>query len=231
MSQTSEFSNCLAAADSDPSRARGINHIRQSVSSRRLAHVAALSATLEQPDVATLNDSVHSWHQPPCAPTQIVPGLFQGGTEDHDVLSLPGRDFRRRGSFPFDVVVTLYASAQPAPWGVEELRFGFLDSALVGGEIDTVIRAARFAFERWLDGADVLIRCQAGMNRSGLVTALVLMMAGLEPRAAITLIRQQRGASCLFNEHFVTWLVESGPAAIGASVHANAHVPPCREAA
>lgn len=185
-----------------------------SASIERLSHIDALAAWLERPTLDELNAGGCGWHQPPYEPTMIVPGLHQGGTQDHDVLSVPGRDFRRRGSYPFDVVVTLYASAQPAPWGVEELRFGFLDSALVGGEIDTVIRAARFAFERWLDGAQVLVRCQAGMNRSGLVTALVLMMAGLDPRAAITLIRQRRGDSCLFNEHFVAWLVEHGPDAV-----------------
>jgi hypothetical protein len=66
----------------------------------------------------------------------------------------------------------------------------------------------RFAHDRWLAGAQVLIRCQSGMNRSGLFTSMLLVMAGLTPGQAITRIRQQRGPGCLFNEHFVTWLVE-----------------------
>lgn len=180
------------------------------VAAGRLAHVAALAHTVPEPSAAHLLASVDLWGQPEYAPTQIVPGLHQGGTEDHDVLSRRGEDFRGRGGYPFDTVITLYASAQPVPWGVEELRFGFLDSTLDGDDIDTVIRAARFAFERWLDGAEVLVRCQAGMNRSGLVTALVLTMAGLSPAQAITLIRRERGESCLFNEHFVRWLLEDG---------------------
>ena len=173
----------------------------------RLAVVAALAATLPQMTVDELIAGVDHWHQPPYAPTEIVPGLYQGGTEDHDVLSRAGDDFRLRGSYPFDTVITLYASAQPVPWGVEELRFGFLDSTLGIGEAGTVIRAARFTFDRWLAGAEVLIRCQAGMNRSGLVTALTLTMAGLTPAQAITQIRLQRGPGCLFNQHFVQWLV------------------------
>lgn len=176
--------------------------------SARLDAVAALAACLPHLSLEQLLDGPDRWQQPPYAPTQIVPGLHQGGTQDQEVLSQPGDDYRRRGSYPFDTVITLYASAQPAPWGVEELRFGFPDAALQGPEADTVVRAARYAHDRWLSGAEVLIRCQAGMNRSGLVTALVLMMAGLTPGQAITRIRQQRGASCLFNEHFVTWLVE-----------------------
>ena len=67
----------------------------------------------------------------------------------------------------------------------------------------------------WLDGAEVLIRCQAGMNRSGLVTALVLVMAGLTPAQAVALIRRQRGSARLFNQHFVTWLVNPAETAVG----------------
>ncbi len=179
--------------------------------SARLDVIADLTAALPHPTVEQLLAGLDDWHQPPYAPTEIVPGLHQGGTEDDDVLSVPGDDYRQRGRYPFDTVITLYASAQPAPWGVEELRFGFLDA----DEIDTVLRAARFAHARWRDGAQVLIRCQAGMNRSGLVTALVLVMAGLTPAQAITRIRQQRGPGCLFNTPFVTWLVEHATRAVG----------------
>ena len=49
----------------------------------------------------------------------------------------------------------------PAEWGVEELRFGFPDSALHGEDIHRVIRVARWAHERWTAGDRVLIRCQA----------------------------------------------------------------------
>jgi hypothetical protein len=183
--------------------------------SARLDAIADLAAALPHPSVEQLLAGLDDWHQPPYAPTEIVPGLHQGGTEDHDVLSVPGDDYRQRGWYPFDTVITLYASAQPAPWGVEELRFGFLDATLDTAEIDTVLRAARFAHARWRDGAQVLIRCQAGMNRSGLVTALVLVLAGLTPAQAITRIRQQRGPGCLFNTHFVTWLVEQATTALG----------------
>ncbi|MDQ1249161.1 MAG: hypothetical protein QG597_3535 [Actinomycetota bacterium] len=75
------------------------------------------------------------------------------------------------------------------------------------------MRAARFAYQRWTAGDAVLVRCQAGMNRSGLVTALVLVMSGLTPGQAVTLIRVQRSPGALFNEHFVTWLVDHGQAA------------------
>ncbi len=181
----------------------------------RRANVDNLAATLPDPSLTTLLRTVDLDVWPGYAPTELTPGLHQGGTEDYDVLSRRGNDFRRRNDYPFDTVVTLYASAQPVPWGVEELRFGFLDSRLEGDDIATVIRAAKFAHQRWLEGAEVMIRCQAGMNRSGLVSSLVLILAGLTPGQAITLIRQQRGASCLFNEHFVVWLMERAEDALG----------------
>lgn len=177
-----------------------MNDFRQQCIDSLSAHTPQLS----------LQDLLHrSGHSdwPEYAPTEIVPGLYQGGTEDDDVLSIPSDDFRRRGRYPFDTVITLYASAQPVPWGVEELRFGFLDAGLDRADVTTVVRAARFAHQRWADGATVLIRCQAGMNRSGLITALVLMQAGLTAGQAITVIRDQRGKACLSNANFVRWLV------------------------
>jgi len=111
-------------------------------------------------------------------------------------------------------VVTLYAWAQPVDWEVEELRYGFGDGALHGEDITRVLRAAAWAHERWASGDRVLVRCQAGLNRSGLVTALVLVLAGWEPAEAIRHIRAQRSPHALFNRDFVRWLVAEAPAAV-----------------
>jgi protein-tyrosine phosphatase len=88
--------------------------------------------------------------------------------------------------------VTLYADAQPAPWGVEELRFGFPDADLTPEFAERAIALARHAHRRWRDGERVLVRCQAGVNRSGLVMALVLMLDGMDAHDAIALIRERR---------------------------------------
>ncbi len=47
-------------------------------------------------------------------------------------------------------------------------------------------------------------------------------MAGLSPAQAVTLIRRERGASCLFNEHFVRWLIIHGQQAAAAATRAVA---------
>ena len=145
---------------------------------------------------------------PEYAPDEILPGLWQGGTEDDDVVGCPTPDGHYSRSHPFDLVVTLFADAQPVPWEVEEVRFGFPDSNLTPKRIERAVALSGYAYARWQSGARVLIRCQAGVNRSGLVMALTLMRHGLSATDAIGLIREGRGPAALSNRHFVRWLVE-----------------------
>lgn len=51
-----------------------------------------------------------------------------------------------------------------------------------------------------------LVHCQAGLNRSGLVTALALIRGGLPPEAAITMLREKRCDAVLCNRAFDGWL-------------------------
>lgn len=52
-----------------------------------------------------------------------------------------------------------------------------------------------------------LVHCQQGWNRSGLIVALALIRAGMEPAAAIALIREKRQPECLSNQVFHDWLL------------------------
>lgn len=151
-------------------------------------------------------DTYDPW--PAYAPDQILPRLFQGGTEDDHVIgeAIPADHYR--GERRFDLVVTLYADAQPAPWGVEEIRFGFPDGRLTESAIERVLRIALTAHNRWIAGERVLIRCQAGVNRSGLVTALVLMLQGMSADEAIALLRERRSPMVLSNSDFERFLRE-----------------------
>jgi hypothetical protein len=150
-------------------------------------------------------DDVPSWRG-----SEILPRLFMGGTADDDVVQVPPQRVAGFGAArEYDAVVTLYAWAQPVTWEVEELRYGFGDGPLDRVDLDRVVRAALWAWRRWRAGDRVLIRCQAGLNRSGLVTALVLMLDGFSPADAIDLIRQRRSASALCNDAFVRWLLSN----------------------
>ena len=133
--------------------------------------------------------------------SMIAPNLFQGGTDDLDVIHLAQTNNRPRTDLPFDVIVTMYAWARPADWHVQEFRYGIYDSAIADIDLDRLKQAVQFGYNRWLSGDRVLVRCQAGLNRSGLVTALIMMSTGLDAETAIEQIRKNRADIALFNNN------------------------------
>lgn len=54
--------------------------------------------------------------------------------------------------------------------------------------------------------------CQAGLNRSGLLTGLALVLDGMAPVDAIALLRRQRSPMVLCNDVFENWLLNYQPA-------------------
>lgn len=145
----------------------------------------------------------------PALYSQIAPNLYQGGTDDTDVIHLAKTNNRPRTDLPFDSIVTMYAWAQPADWNIQEFRYGVPDASMQDIDLDRLRQAVDFGYSRWKAGDRVLIRCQAGLNRSGLVTALILIKDGVEPERAIALIREGRGEDALFNRNFCNWLITS----------------------
>lgn len=142
--------------------------------------------------------------------SEILPGLWQGGTHDFDTLEFPKEYPIWKSQREFDSVATLYAIAHPVGWGVAERRYGFPDSALSEKDIPEIHDIADWAHREWKAGKRVLIRCQAGWNRSGLVMALALMKEGYSPQEAIDLIRIQRSPHALCNANFVRYLDNIG---------------------
>jgi hypothetical protein len=136
--------------------------------------------------------------------TEVLPGLWQGGTDDDDTIDVAAKTYYGTPNITkaeFDAVVTLYAWARPVDWEVEELRWGFYDSQELP-EWDKLAETVNWAHRRWENGDRVLIRCQAGLNRSGLITALVLMRHGWSADSAIQLLRQTRSPWVLCNRDF-----------------------------
>ena len=148
-------------------------------------------------------------YEPTSLYSEILENLFMGGTDDNDVIHLPANPYTRRNDLPFDSIVTMYAWAKPADWNVQELRYGIPDNLISDIDLNRLRKAVDFAHQQWKSGDRVLIRCQAGLNRSGLVTALVLIKDGYLPAEAIELIRAQRGEYALCNHHFEQWLITS----------------------
>ena len=142
--------------------------------------------------------------------SMIAPNLFQGGTDDLDVIHLAQTNNRPRTDLPFDAIVTMYAWARPADWKVQEFRYGVPDASITDIDLDRLRQAVDFGYDRWKQGDRVLVRCQAGLNRSGLVLALILIKDGLTPTQAISRIRDNRGEDALFNRDFHNWLLTEG---------------------
>jgi len=142
--------------------------------------------------------------------SMIAPNLFQGGTDDLDVIHLAQTNTRPRVDLPFDAIVTMYAWARPADWNVQEFRYGVPDASISDIDLNRLRQAVEFGYDRWKAGDRVLVRCQAGLNRSGLVLALILIKDGLTPQEAINRIRENRGSDALFNADFHDWLLQEG---------------------
>ena len=144
--------------------------------------------------------------------SEVAPNLFMGGTDDSATIDKPQKLNYFEGNNEFDCVVTLYAWAAPANWGVEERRFGFPDANIIDEYIPTIVELAQWAHSKWATGKRVNIRCQASLNRSGLVTALTLMISGMSADEAIDTLRAKRSSYALCNGEYEHWLLnEAGP--------------------
>jgi len=142
--------------------------------------------------------------------SEILPSLWQGGTYDNDrvgdrhcQLDIPAITRKQ-----FDSVYTFYAFANPVDWEVKEYRYGYYDSPDTDFPVSEFKRIVEMAHADWKRGERVLIRCQAGLNRSGIITALVLIRDGYSPLEAIDLMRETRHPYVLFNKHFENWILK-----------------------
>lgn len=156
-------------------------------------------------------------YEPTSLYSEILTNLFMGGTADDDVIHLPADPYRRRTDLPFDSIVTMYAWARPADWKVQEYRYAVPDARISDMDLTRLHQAVNWGYKQWKKGDRVLVRCQAGLNRSGLVTALILIKDGMSAKEAILRIRKNRADVALFNDHYVRWLLKNGEEFINQS--------------
>jgi hypothetical protein len=107
----------------------------------------------------------------------------------------------------FDFVVSLY------PWekyalGPDTVRVEYQMYDALDQTFEAVDDAAYQIADHLTAGEAVLVHCQAGLNRSGLVAARVLMMRGHTAEEAIALLRRQRSPLVLCNQTFERHLLE-----------------------
>ncbi len=172
-----------------------------------------MTETLPNTSLSALTYETYKGHRMPMRLwDEIAPGLWQGGTDSNDTLRT--RRFSD-GAFisqsEFDLVVTMYSAAQPVESWVKEVRFGIYDSDMTDFDIEDLRDIVLVAHSNWKRGKRVLVRCQAGLNRSGIVTALVLIREGYSAQEAIDLVKEKRGSAALTNDFFNEWLLSIDP--------------------
>lgn len=126
--------------------------------------------------------------------SEIIPGLWMGGDERSPVGE-------------FDHVVSL------CPWGEQctpgppgQTEWFIPDAELPDDAEEHIWRIARDVSDRLDRGEAVLVRCQMGINRSGLIVAATLLVRGWSPPEAIAQVRRRRDPLALSNAFFTGWL-------------------------
>jgi hypothetical protein len=127
--------------------------------------------------------------------SQIIDGLYQGSAPS------PGPDAGKK----FDALVLMAHEHQPTQKefpGIEVLQAGIWDARPSGQDIQKAYKAAQWVATRLKAGKKVLVTCMAGLNRSGMVSAMSLIMMGYPPKNAMALVKNARGPKALSNKHF-----------------------------
>lgn len=131
--------------------------------------------------------------------TPITDNLWQGGCKDG--VNLQGY---------FKHIVSLYPWERYTPGGPLD---SFVEVRLYDGP--TVPDVSQlYALAQWINlcksHGRTLVHCQAGLNRSGLLAGLSLVLDGVEARDAIAHMREKRSPAVLCNKAFEQWLLTEG---------------------
>lgn len=130
----------------------------------------------------------------------ILPGqLYQSGCPDRPLDD-------------FDIEVDM--AGCPGKGAGTQIRNAIPDGELPSPDIDLNELEALVSnlCDALLDGRKVLVHCGAGINRSSLVTALVVRrLFGLSGADATLYIRSRRGPEALSNPWFASYLGSLGP--------------------
>lgn len=140
---------------------------------------------------------------PPGA-SPIIPGLYQGGIDSNYLDPKP------------DIHVACAHGAYPHPESADKvIYFPLHDDPTViwADDLEWVRRAVEVAqtvATGVVANKNVVVSCQAGLNRSGLVLALAMCILGYEPADAIQTIRDRRSVVALHNPRFVEVIMRYG---------------------
>lgn len=134
--------------------------------------------------------------------SEIADSLWNGGCESRPALVLP-KDIKH--------LISLYR------WEKYSVSHNLLSSLTVEmfDSLDGPDEEQIMTLAKWVNvcrkTGPVLVHCQAGLNRSGMVVAAALMLEGMDAPDAIALLRKQRSAASLCNPVFEDFLLKWKP--------------------
>jgi hypothetical protein len=141
---------------------------------------------------------------------EVVDGLWLGGHDFQPSAENPAGDAVLTGT-DFDLVVSLYKRHgeqwHPDPDRTIQMYHRMADSDLDPDHHSTIDVLASHVEDAVRHGDKVLVRCQAGLNRSSLVTGLALIKMGWSAENAINRMREVRSPYVLCNQSFVDYLM------------------------
>lgn len=140
---------------------------------------------------------------------EVAAGLWVGGTV---LAAADRRPVQVVVDDRFDLVVSLREVAGHGPAsGVEHRTLPLIDGPLDGQDVAALDELVEHVARRWADGASVLVRCHAGLNRAPLVACLVLIRSGWLPQQALDAVRSARSPVALFNDSFEAYVRSRRP--------------------
>lgn len=144
---------------------------------------------------------------------EILPNLYLGGhlwVEDGRIRD--GRHSSVSDDSSWDYVISAYIEGfHEKTLPRCDMRLVLFDDTEKGLEEETwamISSAVDEAVARWKQSQKILVRCQAGYNRSGLLMSLILMRLGYTADGAIELVRKHRGKDVLVNKSFERYVRE-----------------------
>jgi Predicted protein-tyrosine phosphatase len=142
--------------------------------------------------------------------SEIIPGLWMGGhyraDRDDQTLGVPVKV-----TDEFGLVVSLFQTDLHdcgPDRGIPEIVFRIPDGPLDKCQRRVAQDLANLIVHALSGNLKVLVRCQAGYNRSGLVVAYALMALDFSPIGAVLQVREKRSFWALCNSDFLDYLEE-----------------------
>jgi hypothetical protein len=134
---------------------------------------------------------------------QVAPRIYQGTAPPP-------------GLYPFNVIVLAAASYQPDASSfpgsvVIRAPLNDVDNVFPPDQQAIAVKAAEQVVSAYRKGKTILVSCQKGWNRSGVVTALALRIMGATAEQAITTVRAARGPDAVSNPAFYDFVMNFKP--------------------